>query len=154
MLPVKRILCPTDFSEPSKRSLAVAREFASLFGAELFLLHVVPPPTHLSLPEVVLAQDPEAYRRSVVRASTDMLEKMTHTLIPPNIECRTQVAEGPPAETIVQIADEDDVDMIVISTHGHTGWRHLVFGSVAEKVVRLSKHAVLTVRAPLDEGAA
>ncbi len=151
MLPVKRILCPTDFSEPSYRSLAVAREFASLFGAELFLLHVVPPPTHLSIPDAAIALDTESYRKSVLKVSTDMLEKVVEVQVPPNIQCRTQVAEGQPAETIVQIADQDEVDMIVISTHGHTGWRHIVFGSVAEKVVRLSKHAVLTVRAPLGE---
>ncbi|HUV14514.1 MAG TPA: universal stress protein, partial [Acidobacteriota bacterium] len=64
------------------------------------------------------------------------------------VKSRTMVSYGDPAKEIVRIAEEESVDLIVIATHGLTGWQHLVFGSVAEKVVRTAKCPVLTVRCP------
>jgi len=61
---------------------------------------------------------------------------------------RQIVVLGGAADEIIRISGEEKVDLIVIATHGQTGWRHMVFGSVAEKVVRLAPCPVLTVRAP------
>jgi nucleotide-binding universal stress UspA family protein len=64
------------------------------------------------------------------------------------------VAYGSPADEIVRIANEENIDLIVIATHGRTGWRHLVSGSVTEKVVRIASHPVLTIRTPKKTAAA
>jgi nucleotide-binding universal stress UspA family protein len=56
-----------------------------------------------------------------------------------------------PADEIVRIANDENVDLIVISTHGRSGWRHLISGSVAEKIVRIASHPVLAIRAPKKE---
>ena len=58
------------------------------------------------------------------------------------------MSHGDPAKEIVRIAIDENIDMIVIATHGLTGWQHIVFGSVAEKVVRFAECPVLTVRGP------
>ena len=65
--------------------------------------------------------------------------------IPRGLRARTAIAHGDAATEIVQIADTEAAEVIVISTHGLTGWRHLVFGSVAEKVVRLVRRPVLVI---------
>ena len=68
--------------------------------------------------------------------------------VPGGIGVTTRVIEGNPADQIVDFAKENEMDMIVMATHGLTGWRHFIFGSVAEKVVRLSRCPVLTIPAP------
>lgn len=65
---------------------------------------------------------------------------------------RTIVGHGDVADEIVRIAETEKADLIVTATHGTTGWRRFVFGSVAEKVVRLAKCPVLTIRNPQEEG--
>jgi nucleotide-binding universal stress UspA family protein len=70
--------------------------------------------------------------------------------IPVEIGSRTVVATGDSADEIVRLAKTEAADLIMIATHGRTGWRHLVFGSVAEKVIRLSDRPVLVI--PVHEG--
>ena len=65
--------------------------------------------------------------------------------IPRGLPARAAIAHGDAATEIVHIADTEAAEVIVISTHGLTGWRHLVFGSVAEKVVRLARRPVLVI---------
>jgi len=67
------------------------------------------------------------------------------------LHVRQIVVLGEAADEIVRMSEEQRVDLIVIATHGQTGWRHMVFGSVAEKVVRLAPCPVLTIRAPHKE---
>ncbi|MEJ2081744.1 MAG: universal stress protein, partial [Acidobacteriota bacterium] len=75
------------------------------------------------------------------------------SLVDRGIRTRTMVTHGDPAREIVRIARDEDADLIVIATHGLTGWQHIVFGSVAEKVVRTADRPVLTVRSRhSDEG--
>lgn len=148
MLPIRRIVCPTDFSEPSYEALRAANELAHHFAAEIILVHVVAPPPVIPVPEAVLVVSPKVYQDEMTAASNRMLEHVVGIHVRADVTARIHTAEGPPAETIAKMALEDDADLIVISTHGYTGWRHLVFGSVTEKVMRLAHCAVLTVRAP------
>ncbi len=146
MLQLKRILCPTDFSEAARRAFDLAIPLAEAFGAELYVIHVIPalpyveprPTYHFDVPEYERALHEEAERQMAAFVN----ELATRVVIHPII------AHGDVAEQILRAAEEQAVDMIVIATHGRTGWRHLVFGSVAEKVVRLARCPVLTVRQP------
>lgn len=145
MLPVKLILCPTDFSGPACTCVRSASELAEHFGAELLLVNVVP-----ALPSVppdpnYVFKIPE-YERYLHADAEAHLKKVREELVGKNVKVRTQVGHGDAAEEIVLIAKKEGADLIVISTHGSTGLERWVFGSVAEKVVRLAECPVLTVR--------
>jgi len=139
-----RILFPTDFSGPAGQARQYALMFSETFGAELHVLHVIP--------EVILpATDslwtvPEGSVKTQVEAAERRLN-----LEFPNAAAR-QVTVGFPVEEIIRYASEHAIDLIVAGTHGHTGLTHLLLGSVAEKLVRLSHCPVLTVH-PADPGA-
>jgi nucleotide-binding universal stress UspA family protein len=145
MLPVKRILCPTDFSAPACTCVAVANELALHFDAELLLVNIVPViPTAPPDPNYVF-KVPE-YERYLHMDAEKHLAEVQRDLIDPKVRVRALVGHGPAADEIVATAQQERVDLIVISTHGSTGLERLVFGSVAERVVRLAKVPVLTVR--------
>ena len=153
MLPFKKILCPTDFSEPSYEALKVANELALHFSSEILVVHVVAPvPLVPAAPTVPVAFNVVEYQQEMERSSRKLLEDLVKKRIPERMSARTMVVTGEPASQIVKIADEEKVDLIVIATHGQTGWRRFVFGSVTEKVVRLASKPVLTIRAPQTEG--
>ena len=68
--------------------------------------------------------------------------------VPKAVQTRSAVIQGKPADEIVKLADEKDANMIVIATHGESGWHRFLFGSVTEKVIRTASRPVLTVRQP------
>jgi nucleotide-binding universal stress UspA family protein len=147
MLPIKLVLAPTDFSEVSVETVARARELAEHFGAELLVLHVIPPiPTLPSDPHYNF--EVPAYQEALRENARRQIQEAAPDPVASGLKSQTLVSYGDPAKEIVRIAEEQSVDMIVIATHGLTGWQHLVFGSVAEKVVRTAKCPVLTVRCP------
>ncbi len=149
MLPIKRILAPTDFSSASMAAVKAACELARHFEAELELLYVVPPIPTLPA-DMSYTFDVPNYTDSLQQAAEEKLAEVVTDQVSSGIPARHGIAFGDPAAEIVRKATEDQVDWIVISTHGLTGWRHLVFGSVAEKVVRTAECPVLTVRAPRE----
>jgi nucleotide-binding universal stress UspA family protein len=151
MLPIKKVLCPTDFSEPSFVGLESANELAAHFSAELILLHVVSSAPIYPFPPGGAAVDIAAYLEEIVIASQTSLEEVVKRRTSSDLEVRTLVLQGNPAEQIVAKAESEKVEIIVTATHGWTGWRRLVFGSVAERVVRLASCPVLTVPAPQEE---
>lgn len=149
MLPITKILCPTDFSEPSYRALETANGLAEKFEAEIVLIHILSPvfiyPAAEITPGILkttnindIERDEMAYKS----LSMTLQEK-----VPDSLRSRSILAKGNPADEIVKSAGEEKVELIVIGTHGFTGWRHLILGSVAEKVVRLASCPVLTVPA-------
>lgn len=151
MLPLKKIMWPTDFSEPADEGLKIAIELATQFSAEILLVHVVAPmptmhgaaaPTGFHIPTVL-----EELHDSAQKS----LEDIRQERIPAEIKARTFVVDGKPAHEIVQLAAREKTDLIVIPTQGESGWQRFVFGSVAEKVVRMADCPVLTIRAPEEE---
>ncbi len=120
-------------------------ELAEHFGAELLLVNIVPvvPPAPPD-PNYVF-KIPE-YERYLHADAEKQLRETREKLVGKNVKVRTQVGHGSAADEIVRIAKTEGADLIVISTHGSTGLEHWVFGSVAEKVVRLADRPVLTVR--------
>jgi nucleotide-binding universal stress UspA family protein len=148
MLPFKKILCPTDFSEPAFAALKRAEELARHFDAELIVAHVIP-----ALPGPHLFPDPKAsfnfdvslYQQELAIKAEHMLKDLVSHH---KVESRDMVTTGEPAPEILRIAQQEHVDLIVIASHGLTGWRRLVHGSVAEKVVRQATCPVLTIAVP------
>ncbi|MGM0665010.1 MAG: universal stress protein [Thermodesulfobacteriota bacterium] len=148
MLPVKKILCPTDFSEPSFVGVKGANELAAHFSAELILVHVVTPVHVYPGPYPAAGFDLEGHLEEMIGASHKSLEEVVKNKTTPDLQVQTRVLQGSPADQIVEVAGSEEVDVIVTATHGWTGWRRYIFGSVAEKVVRLATCPVLTVPAP------
>lgn len=149
MLPLKKLVCPTDFSEASQTALVEALELAREFTAEIVLVHVIPvlPPAP-SDPNIAFAV-PE-YERALHVDAERRLREIAAGLAGKGVAVRTAVGHGDAGAEIVRIARDEAADLIVIATHGETGWRHAMFGSVAEKVVRLAHRPVLTVPAPRE----
>jgi len=147
MFPAKKLICPTDFSDAACEGLVQGKQLALHFGAEIVLVHVLP-----VLP--ILPDDPNfvlkvpEYERLLHADASRKLHQQAEELARDGVPARFVIGHGNAASEIVRIAQEESADMIVISTHGDTGWRHFAFGSVAEKVVRLAPCPVLSVRRP------
>ncbi len=151
MLPINKILCPTDFSEASFEGLKNANELADHFSAELILLNVVSP-----LPGIPGSTAPTGFHIPAVleeiEASTkEQVQKLKNKYISSNIKSKKIVIIGDPPTEIVKRAADDNVDVIVMSTHGQSGWKRLVCGSVTEKVIRMAECPVLTIRGPKEK---
>ena len=142
-----RILCAVDFSEYSAYALRYAVDFARIFDAELWLLHVL---ELAFMPVYATAGLPE------LNLPTDQLEQEARTRVDELVEqCAAKHAKvsgtvrvGTPFVEIIQFAKEIEADLIVVGTHGHTGLRHMLIGSVAEKVLRKAPCPVLSVKHP------
>jgi universal stress protein A len=152
VLPFKKILCPTDFSEASYEALKAAVELARHFSSELLIIHAVQPvPLVAGMPQVPGNIDVAVYEQELESNSRKALEEVRRKRVPKDVPARTLLGVGAAADSIVDIATREKVDLIVIATHGLAGWRRFLFGSVTEKVVRLSSHAILVVQAPRGE---
>jgi len=145
MVKIKTIVCPTDFSEPSNQGLDYAVEMAKLFQAELHVVHVLPvlPPSPTD-PNIAFSV-PE-FEQILHKDSENKLKELVKTRVPAAIKATALIGHGSAAKEIVRIAEEVKADLIVIATEGHTGWHHLVLGSVAEKVIRHASCPVLAIR--------
>jgi universal stress protein A len=150
---IRRIMIPIDYSENSKAALAYGAELAVTFGASLDIVHVWDRPTYVT--DAVMVQRPgEAHKPigELIRenAQKDMNEFISSITLPSGVPSQTRLLSGEPAATLVAELKKGEHDLIVLSTHGRTGFAHLLLGSIAEKLVRLSPVPVLTV--PLGRG--
>ena len=150
MFPLRKIICPMDFSEPSFEGLKAATELAQKYSAELILINVVQPMQPVGPPGVPPSYTIHEYFNELTAAAQKSFEEVVDDRIPEGVTVRTRVLRGHAADEIVREAETEGADMIVTATHGWTGWRRFVFGSVAEKIVRLSTCPVLTVPAPKE----
>ncbi len=139
---LKRVLVPVDFSACSLKALAYAIPFAKQFAAEMVLLYVVQP--YIPVPEMT-SVDTEEILAQMRRDGTGELEKLRLS-ITEDLNVRTVLRVGHPSREIVAAAEELNVDLILLSTHGRTGLGRMFLGSVAEHVTRYAKCPVLTVR--------
>ena len=140
MVPVRKILFPTDFSECAEYAFRLACALAWDYGAELLVVHIV---EH---------EDQKAYHAA--DGYQQKLENQLRRLLPP--ECGVPVdycvAHGNPATEILRLAADNSCDLIVIGTHGRAGLNHLLRGSVAEQVVRKANCPVVTIKLPENSG--
>ncbi len=151
MIDLHRILVPTDFSKYSENALKYAVAFADKFGAELYLLHVVQD-LAVFVPDMVTVAPPAAPAvEQITAAAQQALDRVVREHPFGKLGVHTEVREGAPFYEIVRFAQEANVDLIIMGTHGRSGLAHVLLGSVAEKVVRKAPCPVLTVRHPEHE---
>jgi nucleotide-binding universal stress UspA family protein len=143
MIEFSRILCPVDFSEPSRAALESALMLARWYQSTVFVPHVVqialPPAPFSPTPPVVLtpAQQEEAARQ---------VAEFVATCGPGAVPVETSVHVGSAVAEILRQAAELPADVIVLGTHGRSGFEHLLMGSVTERVLRKAACPVLTIR--------
>lgn len=142
---IKKVLVACDFSDCAAAATPYACEIAAKFQAELHLLHTLE--SHVSgTPQFVMG----LALPHLVLESKAAAEKSLAELLEPgwsvglNVVCAAR--EGTPASEIVRYAGDNQIDLIVLATHGRTGLSHVVMGSVAESVVRTAPCPVLTIR--------
>lgn len=145
MIPIKRILVPTDFSEPAASALKWATTLAKEFEGQVYLLHVVPEPyaypwgTELSTMPL----------NDILEQSEQSAEERMHQLAAetglPLDRVVTRALIGTPVDQILSTIAENKIDLVILGTHGRGMVGHLLLGSVAERVVRRSPVPVLTV---------
>ena len=135
----KKILFPTDFSTAADAGLPEATALARERGAVLVILHVQEPPAAYG--EGVLYY-------GVSEPDTEAVMKMLQEIVPPGQDAKYEhrLVMGDPAREIVRVARQENVDMIVMGTHGRSGLSRLIMGSVAESVMRHAPCPVLTYR--------
>lgn len=149
MIDLKRILVPTDFSDFSQVALRYGCEFAAKFGAELHLLHVIDNPAPPASEDWGKTLD--EYRRDLEECAGNELQELDLNPLPDRKRVVDNIRYGSALLEIILHARENEIDLIVLGTHGRTGLAHVFLGSVAEKVVRKSPCPVLTVRHPEHE---
>lgn len=142
----RRILCPVDFSAPSKHALAYASQLAKADGAELVLLHVVPPSAYPVRNFGTITGFPNLHDEIRKRVQQELSD--ARQAVDPAVRVSTEIRDGVPHDEVLAVASERDCDLIVIATHGHTGLKHALLGSTTERIVRLSPTPVLTLHAP------
>ena len=147
----KNILVPVDFSEHSTAALEVAVEFASVFGAKLHLLHCYQiQPGGVSPYGIAIPSD---YFAEIRNAASQQLAEWQAKHVPTGIPVDASTKSEVPSEAIIMSAKEIGADLIVMGTRGLSGFKHVMFGSVAERTVRLAPCPVMTVHAPDSESA-
>ena len=144
-LSFQQVLVPLDFSDHARKALHHGRGLAQQFGARLILLHVVEPmvyPSDLGYTPVLSEElTAEVQQEAEKRLQEAVEEERTR-----GSECEGVLRFGRPYLEIAAVAEEREVDLIVLTTHGYTGLKHVVLGSTAERVVRHAPCPVLVVR--------
>jgi nucleotide-binding universal stress UspA family protein len=145
----KTILVPHDFSASANHATAIARDEARTHGGQLVLLHVIDLPYQLGPDAVIVPEDtgaPISIKQYAIQSAEAHLQDIADRLAKDGVTARGIVVLGIPVDEINRAAEDHRADLIVMGTHGRTGFRHFVAGSVAERVVRSSKVPVLTIR--------
>jgi nucleotide-binding universal stress UspA family protein len=146
MIKLRKILYPTDFSESSLEAMKYAVSFARDYKARLILMHVVNEQIFsegLNLPRLAA---PEALEQELVAEAGRQMRTVIPADVRAGVDIEHVILRGMPFLEIIRYAKANEVDLIVIGTHGRSGMEHIIFGSTAEKVVRKAPCPVLSVR--------
>ena len=144
MNPVRVILIPIDFSPHSDAALDRAVDFAKAFGAKIHLLHSYAVPVQGVMPYDFAV--PDGVWDGIRKVAEDKLEEFRQNVASEGLEASSEVSPVMPSEAILAVSREIGADLIVMGTHGHTGLKHALLGSVAERTIRLAPCSVLTVK--------
>lgn len=148
MVPIRHILVPTDFSEPAEAALRYAQSLATQFNSTLHLMHIVPEPyiypwgTEMSTMPLV-----DLLNQSSTQATERLKTLAVETGLPAD-RVKTTTEVGRPVDRILKYVTDHGIDLVVMGTHGRGAVGHLLLGSVAERIVRLSPAPVLTMKGP------
>ncbi|RJP68526.1 MAG: universal stress protein [Candidatus Abyssobacteria bacterium SURF_17] len=151
MINIERILFPTDFSEHSKHAFHYALSFAKEYNAKLYMLHVIEDIQYLANAYMFDVPIMPSFADMEQNRLKEMQEFIDREVTDATLKIEKVVRRGRPFIEIIQMARDEKIDLIVIATHGRGGLEHVVFGSVAEKVVRKAPCPVLSIRMPGHE---
>ncbi len=141
---ITKILVPTDLSELSLAAIDYARSLANVYGARVFLLHAVDVVPVVSFPTIDFTL--ETSLQDEAERGKEILENFASRFLGDVDHVTAIVRRGVAYEEIMRFVKEEEIDLIVMATHGRTGLPHIIMGSVAEKVVRHSPVPVLTIK--------
>src|SRR5215467_855205 len=147
----KTILVPHDFSASANHATAIARDEARAHGGSLVLLHVIDLPYQLGPDAVIVPEEtgaPISVKQYAISSAEAHLQDIADRLAKDGVTATGVVVLGSPVDEINRAIETHRADLVVMGTHGRTGIRHLVAGSVTERIVRTSKVPVLTIRHP------
>ena len=141
---IKKILAPTDFSLASQKALKYALRFAHDCDSELTLLHVLEPAVSPAFADTTAGR---AFSKAEIADAEESLRTLVKSVRGAGVaRARSKIRTGVATHEIVEAAKELDVDLVVIATHGYTGWKHFAIGSTAARVARAAPCPVLVVR--------
>ena len=146
---VKKILAPIDFSEISMEAMRGAMELAKGIGAEVHLVHTIAPHHHfIPLPLATNAEQSRELVReaAMLEQAEEELKRIKKDEFGDSKNVVTFAEVGHPVQKLLDYAKRNEIDLIMLATHGRTGAEHLVIGSVAEKLVRYAPCSVLVYR--------
>jgi nucleotide-binding universal stress UspA family protein len=147
MKPFTKILTAVDFSENSECAFGYALTLATQFNAELTIIHVINEPVDLRgfyVPHISFEQ----LEKEIEESAAKMMETFCRSKLGTFSNYKTAIVTGIPYDEITATAARIDASLIVLGTHGRTGFDRILFGSTAERVVRSASCPVLTVRLP------
>ena len=144
---VKTILVPSDFSSHAAKALETAVELAKVFEAKIVIVHayLVQPPPSVSMQGGYVI--PEGYFEQARDHAHQQVELLASQQKGSGVEVEGKAVEAAASQAILEAAEEIAPDLIVMGTRGQTGLKHVLLGSVAERIVRLADCPVLTVKA-------
>ena len=143
-LSIHSIVCPTDFSEPAASALAEAMRLAKWFGSTVTVLHVIPFTASIApgdLGQLPIVAPSESERRAVLDSLRRLVEETEHAGVPVSVVCR----EGDVRAELARLVRETSADLVVMGTHGRSGFRRMVLGSMTEAVLDHPPAPVLAV---------
>ena len=151
MLPVKKILCPLDFSDYSIQAFQAAAELAGKFNAQIIASHVIADIPSIGTAYGIVNYSPhtvtmQKFMEEVEKTSFQELDRLIKKFGNNKIVFEKKVTVGVPVDEIVRLAKTENVDLIVLTTHGRTGLSRVFMGSVAEGVIRHAPCPVLSIR--------
>ena len=152
----KRLLVPLDGSPFASQALPYAAEIAQRFGAEVVLVQVVKPATFIiaagapggvspAASEIAVQAARETDKRNVARARRYLSDKV-RTMTSQRIESSYHVLVGDTARSVIEFSEKENIDMVVMTTHGKSGLKRAVMGSIADALIRQSGKPVLAIR--------
>ena len=137
---IRRILCPTDFSEASKKALKVANDLKDIFSAEMDVVHVLP--NHIIKIKIEKVRDRDRVLQELNDGARDNLNNLLSNY---DIEKSGVIEEGEPAKRIISFSKEKDIDLIVMGARGLGLIKGMIIGSVADAVLKSSPCPVLVI---------
>lgn len=149
----QRICAATDFSELGDHAVEYGAAVARKHGAELHILHVIQDVAEkVQHPDFTSEGDTvRAFLGKLEQGASEYLARLASEKPWHDLQVRRVTLVGSPVDEICRYAANNHIDLLVLGTHGRTGWRHLVAGSVAERVVRSAPCPVLTLRGPTPQ---
>jgi len=141
---INKILVPTDLSDLSLAAMEYAVSISKIYNAKITMVYVIEQSPAFTFPEV--DYNSETLLRDALINAGEELRKFVDNKLPLSRSINTVVRRGDPRKEIVKYAEDEEFDMIVMATHGRTGFAHMLMGSIAEHIVRSSAVPVLTVK--------